>query len=57
MYFSILSALLCASIANAATACNGNAALCGRLYSQVTTIGTHDRYDFSGNTQDMIDLL
>ncbi|KAI9744018.1 MAG: hypothetical protein M1818_002752 [Claussenomyces sp. TS43310] len=42
MQFSILAGLGFASTALAAAACNGNSALCDRLYSNITTIGTHD---------------
>jgi hypothetical protein len=41
MLFSIISSFLLAGFA-AAQACNGNAALCDRKYSDVTQIGTHD---------------
>lgn len=34
-----------------ATACNGDAALCSRKYSNVTYIGTHDSYSIGPTTQ------
>jgi hypothetical protein len=45
MHTGILSALLLPVLsfgALAATACNGNAALCDRLYSNVSEVGAHD---------------
>lgn len=57
MQFSILSTLLCASTAYAAAACNGNIKLCDRLYSNITVIGTHDRYDLSPDLPDYEKLI
>jgi hypothetical protein len=40
--FRWTSLALLAGTATAATACNGNAALCDRRYSNVTHVGAHD---------------
>lgn len=42
MFFELFLWLFTIGFCSAQTACNGNAALCDRLYSNISLIGTHD---------------